>query len=58
MQSMMTNWKTTALGVGAILLALGHISTNMGSGSPIQMGDLMAIWTGVIGLFAKDGTTK
>ena len=54
MQSMMTNWKTTVLGIGAILGALGHVFTNLGSGAAIQPVDLFAIWTGIMGLVAKD----
>ena len=54
MESMKKNWKTTALGIGAILGALAHIATNLGSGTAISPADLVAIWTGVIGLVASD----
>ena len=55
MESMKKNWKTTMLGVGAILGALAHIATNVGSGAMISSVDLMAIWTGIMGLVAQDG---
>lgn len=54
MHSILTNWKTTAIGAGAILLALAHILTNLGSGSPVEMADIMVIWTGIMGFVAKD----
>ena len=48
------NWKTTLLGAGAILGALAHIATNLGSGAAVSPADLVAIWTGVMGLVAAD----
>lgn len=54
MQSLLTNWKTTALGLGAILAAAGHIATATGSGGSISATDVAAIFTGLMGLFASD----
>ena len=52
---MTKNWKTSVLGVAAILGAVAHILSNIGSGSAISPADLVAIWSGVMGLVAADG---
>ena len=54
---MFTNWKTTALGAGAILTAAGQLATMFASGSVdgnVLVTDFGIIFAGVSGLFAKD----
>jgi hypothetical protein len=58
MKSFAANWKTTALGAGAVLSASGHLLTAIGTGdwslTTITI-DLAAISSGLGLLFAKDG---
>ncbi len=54
---MFTNWKTTLAGIGAVLLALGHLVTTVSTGSfgfETLSADLAAIVAGIGLLFGKD----
>lgn len=60
----MTNWKTTATGIAAILAAISHglIGATTGDFNGVYV-DLMAMIVGIQGLVAKDhdvtgGTVK
>lgn len=53
----MTNWKTSAAGIGAILGALASLVTMFSKGQidgTVLMTDFGIISAGVTGLFAKD----
>lgn len=50
----MKDWKTTALGVGAILAVLGHVVTSVAGGNGISAADISGLLAGVMGIFAKD----
>jgi hypothetical protein len=54
---MMTNWKTSAAGVSAILLAIGSLLSMFSKGNidgNVLVTDLGVIGAGITGLFAKD----
>lgn len=54
---MFTNWKTTLAGIGAVLLAIGHLVTTISTGSfglESLTADAAAVITGVGLLFGKD----
>jgi hypothetical protein len=58
MNYFLTNWKTTALGAGGALTALGSLLTDLASGDTSHMlGYVTAIITAVGVIFAKDGST-
>jgi hypothetical protein len=51
----LTNWKTTALGIAAILTAGGHLLSSVAAGDFSSLAvDGGVIITGVMGLVAKD----
>ena len=51
--SVITNWKTSASGLAAILAAIAHMLATRTAGAE----DLTSIFTGIGLIFAKDGTT-
>ncbi len=60
LKAMSVNWKTTGLGVAAILSSLANIVHDIATGVPWQaeltspnVGTLLA---GILGLFARDAT--
>lgn len=59
MQSLLTNWKTTALGLGAALSAAGTILTHLASGDTAVLATaLPGLLAGLGLLFGKDATAK
>ena len=48
------NWKTSLAGIGALLVALGHIISSISGGGGISATDLMALSAAVGLLLAKD----
>ena len=51
----MLNWKTTLLGVGALLTALGHLATGVAGGDfGSVIPDFTAIATAIGLIFAQD----
>ena len=56
MLTMLNNWKTTASGVAAILVALGDIAAALSHGNvPNVTADFAAITAGIGLIAAKDG---
>lgn len=54
----LTHWKTSLAGAGALLVAVGHIATSIANGGGIEAVDMMAVTSGIGLLFAKDGDKK
>ena len=55
----MDNWKTTALGAGALLTALGHLLNALANGDTSTIAtDLPLILASLGAIFAKDATSK
>jgi len=58
MGNVLTSWKTTALGVAAILAALSGILHDLGSGVSVVQElsgpNIGALLAGFVGIFAKD----
>jgi hypothetical protein len=49
------NWRTTLLGIGSILGALADVAISLANGTPPHyQADMAAVWTGLVGIFAKD----
>lgn len=54
----LSNWKTTAAGVGAALTALGHLVTHLSSGDTSTiMADVPLILAGLGLIFGADSRT-
>lgn len=52
---MMQNWKTTALGIAAILAAVSDLIATLVNGDPTHLFmDVSTISAGFVGIFAKD----
>lgn len=59
MVSILANWKTTSLGVAAILAALGDVATAIGHGtSPNIDADVTGLITGFGLIFAGDASAS
>lgn len=59
MQSLLTNWKTTLLGVGAVLTAAGTIATHLAAGDTSVLASAVpGLLAGIGLLFGKDATAK
>lgn len=59
MQNILTNWKTTMLGTGAILTAAGHLLSHIGVGdTSVLATDLPALLAGFGLIFGKDAAAK
>ena len=55
---MVKSWKTTLLGICALLAAAGLAGKALLDGDPTTMPDVSAVWlaiTGLVGLAARDG---
>lgn len=52
----MKDWKTTLAGLGAVVVAVGHMLSALGTGTGIAAADLMAVATGIGLIFAKDSS--
>lgn len=58
MKYLLTNYKTTALGAGALFGALGHLLTSLANGDPSTLfTDGMTIILAVSAIFSKDADT-
>ena len=53
---MLVNWKTSLAGLGALLVAVGHIISSVAGGQGIPAQDLMALAAAVGLLLAKDAS--
>ncbi|MEL7086835.1 MAG: hypothetical protein AAGL98_00085 [Planctomycetota bacterium] len=53
--NILLNWKTTVLGLGAVLTAAGHLLTHLGAGDTSTFAsDIPLILAGAAAIFAKD----
>jgi hypothetical protein len=54
----MSNWKTSAAGIGAILVAVGTVAVGLANGTPIDWSACIAAVMAGIGLIAAKDAPK